>query len=113
MRDLAERGDRPSRASRASVPRSAEDLLDLPPDPERRVQRAPGVLVDHRNDVAPIEPAAAVATQAEDVPADDLERPAGDAPVSRQVPDDRVGHGRLATARLADEPVARRLVDSQ
>ncbi len=107
--NLPERGDRALARLGAPCIAEGEDFLDLPSDPERRVQRAAGVLVDHRDHVAAIEPEL-LGAEAEDVPAGDLERAGRHPPVSRQVAHDRVRHGRLAAAGLADEPVARLLL---
>ena len=53
-------------ASARLAPRSSKTSLDLLPDAERRVQRGAGVLVDHRDDVAAVDPQR-VATEAEGV----------------------------------------------
>ena len=101
-----------SRASLRLAFRSANTSSTWRADAQRGIQRRAGVLVDHRDAVAPVEPER-LASQREDVAARDLERAVHHAPVARQVADDRERDGRLAAARLADEAVARALLDGQ
>ena len=81
-----------------------ERLRDLSSDPDRRVQGAPRVLVDHR-DPARVELAQGATVKRERVLSRDRDRTAGDGAVPRQVADDRERRGRFPAARLADEAV--------
>jgi hypothetical protein len=85
-------------------------LSHLVADADRRVQRAAGVLIDHRDARGP-HPADVLFAHGQQVRARDGDRPGGHAPVARQVADDRERRRRLAAARLADEAVGLALGD--
>ena len=97
-----------SRALERSGPRIAgdlEDLRHLPADLDRGVQRAAGLLVDHRDAVR----AQLAQLAGRSGPARRGRRsamsPLADPPVAGQVAHDGQRHRRLAAAGLADEPV--------
>ena len=79
-------------------------LGDLVPDPDRRVERRAGILVDHRHPVAAPAPQR-LRRGGEQVVAGEPDAAALDDRVRRQVAHERHRHRRLAAARLADEPV--------
>ena len=101
---------RPPRSSRDALER--EHLGDLVADPERRVQRARRVLVDHRH-LRGAQPAHVGVAHGEQVLARDRDPAAAHAAVARQVAQRRERGRRLAAARLADEPVGLALGDLQ
>ena len=89
-----------------------EHLGDLVADPDRRVQRAARVLVDHR-DLGRAQRAHLRLAHAGEVLARDAHRAARDAAVARQVAQDGVGRGGLAAAGLSHEPVGLALGDGE
>ena len=89
-----------------------ERLGDLRADPQARVQRGAGVLVDHR-DGSGVVLAQSLASRARDVAPGDRDPAARDAAVARQVADDSERRGRLPAAGLADEPVRAAALDRE
>ncbi len=89
-----------------------EHFGDLLPHADRRVERRAGILVHHRH-VVRTQFAQLGTRQRDDVASrnPDLARP--NAPVARQIADDRERSRRLAAARLADEPVRMPALDRQ
>ena len=89
-----------------------ERLRDLRADLHAGVQRRAGVLVDHRHR-ARVVLAQLAGPEPEHVPAGDRDAARGDPAVARQVADDAERGGRLAAARLSDEPVRLALLDRE
>ena len=87
-----------------------EDLGELRPDSDGRVQGRGRVLVDHR-ERGGVEPTHVPATHAQHVLAVQANRAALDLRVAREVAHDREGGRRLPAARLPDEPVRLSLPD--
>ena len=112
MRTSRSAADGPFLGVPALRPTQLEHLTHLLAHADRRVQSAARVLVDHRDDVAVVA-AQRLAAEPEHVAPGDVQGARGDPAVSGQVADDRVGDGRLAAARLADEPVASLLTDRE
>ncbi|QSB24954.1 hypothetical protein JN350_11390 [Curtobacterium sp. 24E2] len=102
--DAGERLDRRGVRSRAAGARGAQHLGDLASDRHRRVEGEAGFLVDDRHDVAP-EPPQPLTAQGRDVDAVDDQRRRLDGGVRAERRRQRAGHGALAGAGLAHEPV--------
>ena len=90
-----------------------EDLGHLPADAERRVQRAAGILIDHRDAVGAQPPQRARRrASATSRPSTEI-APAAHAAVARQIAHDGQRGGRFAAAGFADQPVGLAAADAE
>ena len=85
-------------------PGDLEDLGDLPPHPQGRVQRPPGLLVHHRDGPGP-QLAQGPLAHGQRVQPVDADRPAAHPAVARQVTHQRERGRGLARSGLAHQPV--------
>ena len=108
--DLPQHGERPLTRSLAVDAAERKDLRNLPADTHGGIERAAGVLVDHRHRVAPVA-AQRLTPELQHVPAGHLDQTPGHPAVPRQVADDRERGRRLAAARFPHEAVAPLLLD--
>ena len=87
----------------AAAPGHLEHLGNLTPDPDRRVEGAGGVLIDHRHAAAAHLAQLRIAQLVRVAPIDQ-DRAAGHPAVPRQVPNERERNRRLTASGLADQP---------
>jgi hypothetical protein len=84
--------------------RQLVDLFDLAPDAQRRIERLGGILIDHRQGLAPHLPQP-VAVERQQVSAVYEDAPAADRAVAWQIAQHREGDRRLAAAGFPDQPI--------
>src|SRR5581483_11131802 len=94
----------PARRLRPALAGDLEHLRQLAADPDGGIEGTAGLLVHHGDRPGP-QHAQRVRAQRPDILARHRDGPGAHPPVPREVADEGEGHGRLAAAGLADQPV--------